>query len=667
MGKKKKKQSGGRQRSLTEQIFEDGRSSLRNAGGKRRSLEQLELVEPWYSRRVKAVERYVPLFEERYREKYPELEAETFIECCSTPAFAYDLMESDYSLTLGAALWILDELKLCGKTGEAMELLAGCGEAGIPELCDLTHTAEEIRKVLFAIRNRCGADEDGRSLLPKGLLTEKEPSPEHRRFQALISLLPEAHRERAAETFRNKVMEWMDTETALEEEYRAKKAELSREYDALTQKLDALLEDGPKPVLPGGASAGRPGALPDLSSLMKPDFRLPAAAESGMERARVLKLAKELDRIDEERDDISIRYRSLRLRAPLCQCGSTLFSLPRKGAEPLRPMLEFTVGSPYEICYALLELLDSGDDLPWLYYYPLAVVGAAAARLPWTLWGVSGEEESGYADMEYADPYERKYRNGTADGRGFDRLSQAQLVYRGTGVLLPRLCPAPDAFRELLKECGVRKQSRPQLALLLSVLAEAKKRDAEEEKPETAAKDGDEAELETLRRELKQLRHENESLRQNAYSAQREAKTQTERLERLGEETERTKQELTELRDYVFSGGEDTAEETEEITKMRFPQPAAHRTVVFGGHDSWRREIRKKLPDVRFIDRDQAPSAELIRRAELVWVQPNSISHARFYTILDITRKHDIPLHYFSYAGAAKCAEQLVLLDRSLK
>ena len=99
------------------------------------------------------------------------------------------------------------------------------------------------------------------------------------------------------------------------------------------------------------------------------------------------------------------------------------------------------------------------------------------------------------------------------------------------------------------------------------------------------------------------------------------------------------------------------------LTDIVFPYHNIQRIVVFGGHDSWAREIKPRLPDVRFVDKDMVPNAELIRRAEIVWIQANAISHAYYYKILDETRKHSIPVRFFSYASALKCAEQLAEQD----
>ena len=57
-------------------------------------------------------------------------------------------------------------------------------------------------------------------------------------------------------------------------------------------------------------------------------------------------------------------------------------------------------------------------------------------------------------------------------------------------------------------------------------------------------------------------------------------------------------QELADPREIVFNH----QLEQEEVEKIKSPFPCRTklRAVVFGGHDSWLREIKFKLPDVRF-------------------------------------------------------------------
>ena len=57
------------------------------------------------------------------------------------------------------------------------------------------------------------------------------------------------------------------------------------------------------------------------------------------------------------------------------------------------------------------------------------------------------------------------------------------------------------------------------------------------------------------------------------------------------------------------------------------------------------------------------PNAQLIRQADTIWIQANALSHAFFYKIITEARKYDIPVRYFSFASAEKCAEQLALAD----
>ena len=85
--------------------------------------------------------------------------------------------------------------------------------------------------------------------------------------------------------------------------------------------------------------------------------------------------------------------------------------------------------------------------------------------------------------------------------------------------------------------------------------------------------------------------------------------------------------------------------------------------MVFGGHDMWQKPMKEQLTgDIRFIDRDMAAfDTDVIRYADVVWIQTNAIPHKMYYKIMDAARKWKIPVKYFLYASARKCAEQVVL------
>ena len=71
--------------------------------------------------------------------------------------------------------------------------------------------------------------------------------------------------------------------------------------------------------------------------------------------------------------------------------------------------------------------------------------------------------------------------------------------------------------------------------------------------------------------------------------------------------------------------------------------------------------------DIRFMDREQSILDEnVMRNADVVWIQPNAISHSKYYKIIGQIRKHDIPVRYFLYASARKCAEQVALAEQGV-
>jgi len=138
------------------------------------------------------------------------------------------------------------------------------------------------------------------------------------------------------------------------------------------------------------------------------------------------------------------------------------------------------------------------------------------------------------------------------------------------------------------------------------------------------------------------------------------------KYELLQQEEANTAQELTDLRDLVFHQQENMYLDNEPDDQISFPYHTQNRIVVFGGHETWSREMRPKLPDVRFVDRTMVPNADMIRRADVVWIQTNAISHGYYYKIIDEVRKYDVRVRYFSYASAQKCAEQIVADEKAM-
>ena len=173
--------------------------------------------------------------------------------------------------------------------------------------------------------------------------------------------------------------------------------------------------------------------------------------------------------------------------------------------------------------------------------------------------------------------------------------------------------------------------------------------------------DSTNAENEQLKKELAQLK---EQAKKANYALSRENRDLKDKLEKAGQETAEMAQELSDLREIVFNQQTKAAEEKQEDTKIKFPYHTTRRLIVFGGHDSFLREIKFKLPDVRFMGEDIS-SPEVIRRADVVWIQTNCIGHKSYYSIIDLARKYGRKVRYFKYASATKCAEQVVEEEES--
>ena len=99
--------------------------------------------------------------------------------------------------------------------------------------------------------------------------------------------------------------------------------------------------------------------------------------------------------------------------------------------------------------------------------------------------------------------------------------------------------------------------------------------------------------------------------------------------------------------------------------EIRYPYQAKKRTVVFGGHETWLKAFKPKFSNVRFVDASQYSFApEVIRNADVVWIQNNRISHSQYYAVVNTARQYGIQVRYFPFASADKCAELLVREDR---
>ena len=135
-----------------------------------------------------------------------------------------------------------------------------------------------------------------------------------------------------------------------------------------------------------------------------------------------------------------------------------------------------------------------------------------------------------------------------------------------------------------------------------------------------------------------------------------------EQLQIVEQKGEAERSELAQLRETLYNlrGGE-SLETGDSGPLVELPYQVKRRVVVYGGHDSWRKAVKPLLLGARFYDRDELADLNIVRNADVVWLQVNAMSHKYYYRIIDTARKNNIPVRYFGSASAQKCAVQLAL------
>lgn len=550
----------------------------------------------------------------------------------------------------------------------------------------------------------------------------KEPSDEltfKERFDAVFDLVPQVYKDRAMKRFEDKLWEYIDL--YLEHAYSLFKQEedLTRKSEAIYSQCDALkkeMEDRERTVFTAPLAP---------SVLVNPKAPLPILTQDHIEkgfsdRDRIMTLAAQGVALQDKIDDISLERTRLSLVAAAAFSPSDFGSSDNdrvKASAFYDQVLKLSVEDPYEICFGFLCHLVAGSDLVWLYNPALAVLGCAASHLPWTVY-IPGDEEddneedSGDASEEKdgddgltdgpedtedgpsefnpidwnvkkAELYSKKYNDAALyfpfePPEELNRINLPQLVYSYTHAVMPRDVRTFDGEHEELMKSGLDKASAIMMELYLQLsdsaqyasknwryflgtrsfkdLSEGIFEPEEDEEIEiTDIADKDE--------EIAKLRKATDELKQALYAVSKELKTVKAKHEAETKEHERERMELADLREIVFMAKNGEEPDEPKSQAVFLPYTAKKRTVVFGGHESWVSSIRPMLPEVTFVDKRMSPNENLIRHADVVWVQSNALAHKHFYKLIDVARTWAIPVRYFAFASPEKCARQLAEYD----
>lgn len=722
MAKKKKKNSQKNekkpeQRSVYSVVRDAYRHAQRYAAGKdfctpafRASLD-LDPVRT--QRRIQATQAYAEQVKQRVVRAFPDMEDFDIeddwahINCYPRPA--YDAEEDMHTVTMAIAIWLLDQLRDTHQLEKVKTYISAdaqrLSQIQAPFLWDPCHREDMILGVMDVIQSRnmdcVGKKKTGNPEAepPRFFMDiytaegiHKQDVPSRKRFEGILDLIPEEVKEKAAQAFTQTFWDWLDRYYRCRRIYAGQEKQWDADYTEFTENAANAF-----PAWPGTMEQPKRAQIGNLPVISPPAF--PNGIQQGSilslenPAAEAMRAVMQLDAqqkaLDERRtaleDELSDFWFVMR---PLYEMSYADVA-DRQGTEVADIWADFHIDDPYELSFGFLYLLDNGSDLPWLYYPGANLFAWIAASLPWAhmdfnmdsgLWGELTEilDMAGPEGVvlpkkvkvpELENWYRMEYTDSTDLDEGPERYNLAQIMYQITGGIVPR---KPERYLYMLQELdnyGIRgKKALHPLYYCMSILGEAGHQSGnwpmEAREPSAEIPESDARTPEELEKEIAALRKENEQLKSSLYYTGSELRSLKKKQESADERITQERQELADLRELVFHQQEGTYQDEKQTTDITFPCRTTQRIVVFGGHDSWAREIKPKLPDVRFVDRTVQPNASLIRNADVVWIQPNALSHAAFYKVIDEVRKYNVPVRYFSYASAIKCAEQIVKLDQ---
>lgn len=646
----------------------------------------------WMKRRINSsitlLPKVVKLFKDKYKDTCIE---EVFLNWCANNTYSYDNYEEDRYLTYGAAIWILDKLRGLDKLGQLYtifsEYVVDEDGVNVPAVADVTYSEDVINKVVAIIqkrnddllltnmkdRKRAFMDEFTASYRAKKFSDKREA------YEAVLSLLPEATLNSATERFKKLSEEFWDVYFYGINKLYARKNKLLSHIERLVEQRKAYRAEQTY-------EDGYEKNYPPLLLMRNPSAALEATVED------LFDFGEEVCEVFEEYDyneELIKRYNSTFTEYPFIVMD---YEKRDVDEETIKRATDIQVGDIYELCFALLYLADSRDDYIWSYSGGLALVAAVAESVPWGFGEYEDVKEEKQISALASDDFdlyklnvkgtilldEEELQEFYQDKETVDiyrNTNLASFVYNNSGMLLPRNMRHDKGLHDKLVEGGVQPDIANRVLDCVNILKAVNNReywldfDGVEEKFDEQKKliesvlSGAEREK-ALENEVSKLKKELEKSKELVYAAEKICKAEKEKNRTLRKQVEPLSREIADLRELVFNMDcADIQAEEPVSTDIVFPYKVNRKVVVFGGHDSWSRAIKPMIEGARFIYKDATPSSDLIRNADVVWIQTNCLSHGSFWKIVEVAKNNGVPIRYFTNASAEKCAIQIAKED----
>lgn len=673
------------------------------AFGNRECLKHYDRDGKCLQRRIEAVMNYAPKVL-KYGSEFPlvnppELLAEVNFVLTVNTIDRIHGAEND--VILAAAIWILDELRLAGEIENAYPYLdfgeEFCESVELPKMIVPLYDEKLIKSLVVLIRNR-NCDEEGFKtggglvddaaasrycdLNNKQDINEgsKEAMSMRNRFDAIINLIPSDKRRYSRSNFEARLKGIFKAILWSASYYQAPRINLAREIiDVLDNQfvnhnriveLNKKLSDRKNTAILNMMPPARSfGTAMDFQPIEDKDYD---------EMESYITENEEYIATHDELSDELMEYEKKVLNIPLYTTSLAEKCVPEDCIydRVVTEKLEVNpVVDPYEICFAYVYLLDSGSDLPWLYNVSSVLLQKAVSQLPW-IYTLANEKD--YTDLK-CTPLKAKKNDGAykemylaslpsrviCGRRGPTNevmLNLPQILFLLTGVVTPRKMFSNTSRLDFLFDMATG-ESGAKLLKAYTELAYAASHSyafPQEEKIDNSKEL--QAEIEKYAKKNRELKADSEKIftllnesRQEANSLKKKLSANEEKLSASENEIKRLREEVEKLQN----------RETKPPAKLEiaYPYTLRHRTVILGGCEQWANLMRDYLPGCKIFHVDKKADANVVRECEVIWIYSKEVTHSQFKKIMNLARKHNKTVKYFSYKGAEKCAEQAVLSD----
>ena len=602
--------------------------------------------------------------------------------------------ESEYQNDVATALWILDQLVACGNVEKAFQYFPdkrlAYDNVKIPRLTDSCHSEEVLVCMVYIIR-KIDLPDDGTEMTPL------------QRFREIIKLI-DPHAIRTAITrFEEKMWSFFDDllfcidfHKECQQQYADELLSLIESNSSIKKELVEICcsfkdsQSSPVP-LAGPMRFDFPLHNPEMDLYLS--YRSKFERLGDAEKKMAEKINETLDKIDHE----EFRMDLVCLLGPYLQAKIESFERIIIREESKQRLLALTIDDPYEMCFAHFFMLVEETGAVWLYTLSVTVLYAAVALLPWNgtldknlgwetqLCAVTDDVMYDEEDImeiapeeapltinhteEYAELYQRKFKDkglwadpSLVSKSDVDYVNFPQIVYALTGTVMPRR-PFDNAdIADRLQNCGVRSSQRKVLSQYI-LLASAHRERTRLPEGHHTMKTGMSSESE-LKQRIDRYRMENEKLDRLLKESFNEKNAERKRAEVAEEQLEKSIAEIAELRAMIYDRA---IFQNEKRSTISFPYAVRHKVTIFGGHEVWLNMIKPLLSGVRYVGPDERPNMSVLMNTDVMWLQTNVMAHSFYNKVVEVARTHNIPVRYFSYSGAEKCAEQLALDDMKNK